>query len=145
MGRIMAFDYGTKRTGIAISDENQAFAFPLRTEPTRDLMNFIAGYMEENEVSLFVVGEPRRMDNTDTHATKHVEQFVKQLNKKFGQIPVERVDERFTSSLALRAMIDSGVKKSDRRNKELLDSTSATIILQSWIESRESRERNEGR
>jgi putative Holliday junction resolvase len=144
MGRIMAFDFGTKRTGIAVSDENQSFAFPLRTEPTRNVLNFITGYIRENEVSLFVVGEPKRMDNTETHATRHVEQFIRQLNKKFEKIPVERVDERFTSSLAMRAMIDSGVKKSERRNKELLDTTSATIILQSWIESKETRERNKG-
>ncbi len=144
MGRIMAFDFGTKRTGIAISDENQAFAFPLCTEPTRNVLNYVEGYIRENEVSLFVVGEQKRMDNTETHASKHVEQFIRQLNKKFDKIPVEKVDERFTSSLAMRAMIDSGVKKSQRRNKELLDTTSATIILQSWIESKESRERNKG-
>jgi putative Holliday junction resolvase len=142
MGRIMAFDFGTKRTGIAVSDEKQAFAFPLRTEPTQNVMNFIAGYIKENDVSLFVVGEPKRMDNTETHATKHVEQFIRQLRKKFGQIGVERVDERFTSSLAFQAMIDSGVKKSERRSKELLDTTSATIILQSYIASKESGERN---
>jgi putative Holliday junction resolvase len=141
MSRIMAFDYGTKRTGIAVSDEKQAFAFPLCTEPTQNVMKFITGYIKENDVSLFVVGEPKRMNNTETHATKHVEEFIRLLNKKFAQIPVERVDERFTSSLAFQAMIDSGVKRSERRSKELLDTTSATIILQSWIQSKESKER----
>lgn len=142
MGRVLAFDYGTKRTGMAVTDEGKLIAFPLQTEATHKLMQFLDGYLKENSVDLFVVGEPRRMDAGPTHSTKYVEQFVQSLEKRYKQIPVVRVDERFTSGMAKVAIRESGVKKTERMNKELVDTTSAVIILQSWIEANDIKSKN---
>jgi putative holliday junction resolvase len=133
MGRILAIDYGIKRTGMAVSDETGSFAFALDTVATTKLQEYLLSYIRLNTVDAIVVGEPRKLNNEPTDATPHIEGFIRRLKKDFRDMKVFRVDERFTSSMALQAIIDSGVKKKDRKNKELIDQVSATIILQSWI------------
>lgn len=134
MSRILAIDYGTKRTGLAVTDETQTFAFGLTTVATKDIFNYIESYISQNPVMEFVVGEPKKMNNTETDATVHINGFMKNLINKFPSIPVHRMDERFTSSMAKQTIIDSGIKKKGRKNKGLVDMVSATIILQSWLE-----------
>ncbi len=143
MDRILAVDYGNKRTGIAVTDETRTFAFGLTTVATKDLFNFITEYKLKNPVGEFVVGEPRKMNNTATDATLYVEEFVKKLKKLFPDLPVHRMDERFTSAIAKQSIIDSGIKKKGRKNKELVDMVSATIILQSWLEKINSESKHE--
>jgi len=134
MKRVLAIDYGTKRTGVAVTDETQTFAFGLTTVATREIFRCLSDYVLSHPVEGFVVGEPKRMNNGDTDATVHIETFIKKLKKEFPDHAVYRMDERFTSSIARQSIIDSGVKKKGRANKELVDMVSATIILQSWIE-----------
>lgn len=136
MSRILAIDYGTKRTGLAVTDETQTFAFGLTTVATKDIFNYIESYLSQNPVMEFVVGEPKKMNNTETDATVHINGFIKNLINKFPSIPVHRMDERFTSSMAKQTIIDSGIKKKGRKNKGLVDMVSATIILQSWLEKK---------
>ena len=131
----MAIDYGTKRTGLATTDEEKKIAFPLHTEKTNNLFVFLTEYLKNNLIDRFVVGLPRRFDTSDTHSTKHVERFIRKLKSIFPEIPIDRMDERFTSSLAKHAILESGLKKSVRADKKLIDMTSATIILQSWIDA----------
>ncbi len=138
MGRILAIDYGTKRTGLAVTDETQTFAFGLTTVATHELINYLKKYIAENKVKEVVVGEPKTMLNESTHATVHIETFIKQFTKMFPDISIHRMDERFTSKMASQTIIYSGVKKMDRRNKSLVDMVSATIILQSWLEKKNS-------
>ncbi|MFS4494604.1 Holliday junction resolvase RuvX [Maribacter sp. 2308TA10-17] len=133
MGRIVAFDYGRKRTGIAVTDELQLIASGLTTIPSHELLDFLKKYMLEERVVKFVVGEPRQMNNTPSEAEMFIAPFINRLKKTFPEIPVEREDERFTSRLAVRAMIDSGLKKKQRRDKALVDEISATIILQAYL------------
>ena len=133
MQRVLAIDYGTKRTGVAVTDETQTFAFGLTTVATKDIFKFLSDYVKNHPVEGFVVGEPKRMNNTATDATVHVEAFIKKLNKEFPSLAIYRMDERFTSAMAKQSIIDSGVKKKGRADKELVDMVSATIILQSWI------------
>jgi putative Holliday junction resolvase len=135
MGRIVAIDYGRKRTGIAVSDELQLIATGLRTVETPLLLRFLADYVKNNIVTCFVVGEPRQMNNTPSESAVYIEPFVVQLKKHFPGIPVERIDERFTSLIATRAIREAGLKKKDRQDKALVDTVSATIILQSFMES----------
>jgi putative Holliday junction resolvase len=135
MGRIMAIDYGTKRVGIAVTDPNRIIATGLDTVHSKDVIEFLKKYFQREEVDCVVVGEPRQMDATDSEVAVHVNQFVKQLGKIFPSLPVKRYDERFTSKMAQQAILMSGVKKKDRQNKELIDMTSAVIILQSFMES----------
>lgn len=132
MGRILAIDYGTKRTGLAVTDETQT-SFALTTVPTHELSTYLKQYIPENKVEGIVIGEPKTMLNEPTHATKYVESFVKQLLKQFPGLPLYRMDERFTSKIASQTILDSGIKKMERRNKSLVDMVSATIILQSWL------------
>ncbi len=134
MGRIIAIDYGTKRTGLAVTDESGIFAFGLTTVTTHDLPEFLKKYVLENQIEGFVIGEPRTLSNKETDATKYIEAFIKYLKKLFPSIAVHRMDERFTSGMATKSILDSGVKKKDRRDKSLVDMVSATIILQSWLE-----------
>lgn len=134
MARIMAIDYGTKRVGIAVTDPNQIVANGLTTVHSKDVLEFLRVYVLRENVICIVVGEPKRMNNQPSDVEKQIAPFVKSLQKIFPQIPVERMDERFTSKLAFQAMIDGGVKKKDRRNKETVDMVSATIILQSYLE-----------
>ncbi|MFN2395987.1 MAG: Holliday junction resolvase RuvX [Bacteroidales bacterium] len=134
MGRIMALDYGQKRVGIAVTDESRIIANGLATLHVKDVMNFLKDYVLREKVDCIVVGEPRDMKNKASDASRYIEPFVKHLRKQFPAILVDRMDERFTSRMAFQTMIDAGLGKKDRRNKELVDTISATIILQSYLE-----------
>lgn len=133
MARILAFDYGLKRTGIAVTDELQIIASGLTTVNTPELFSFLNSYLLDENVELFVVGLPKQMDNTPSESEKLIRPFIEKLQKKFPHIPIKRVDERFSSKMAFQAMIDGGVKKKQRKNKALIDEVSATIILQSYL------------
>ncbi len=133
LARILAIDYGLKRTGIAVTDELQIIASGLTTVPTETLIDFLKDYTSKENVSQFVIGKPKQMDNTDSESEELIIPFLKKLQKEIPSIPVERVDERFTSKMAFQTMIDSGLKKKQRRNKALVDEISATIILQSYL------------
>ncbi len=136
MGRIVAIDYGTKRVGIATTDPLQMIASPLDTVHSKDVINFLKEYNAREEIEAFVVGMPKNLQNEDTNATIHVKQFVVVLKKTFPEKEVHLMDERFTSKMALQAMITGGTKKKDRAKKENLDKISATIILQSYLASK---------
>ncbi len=136
MSRILAIDYGKKRTGIAVTDILQIIANGLTTVPTTELMGFILDYVAKEPVERIVVGYPKQMNNEDSENMKRITPFVNQLKKKLPHIPVEFVDERFTSVLAHQAMLDGGLKKKARQNKALVDEISATIILQSYLETK---------
>lgn len=135
MGRILAIDYGRKRTGIAVTDTLQIIANGLTTVRTCDLMDFLKEYLQKEPVERIVVGQPKQMSGDLSENMRYIEPFVKALRKQV-EIPVEFFDERFTSVLAHRAMLDGGLKKKDRQNKGLVDEISATIILQSYLESK---------
>lgn len=134
MGRIVALDYGKKRTGIAVTDILKITANGLDTIETPKLWDFLVNYITKEEVEALVVGEPTRMNDEPSEIEKSITPFVNRFKKQFPQIPVYRQDERFTSKLAMQAMIAGGVKKMARRNKALVDKVSATIILQSFLE-----------
>lgn len=134
MDRILGIDYGRKRTGLAVSDPLGVFASALDTVHSAKLIETIKNYAREETIVRFVVGYPRNMDNTPSEAAKDVDAFLKQLEKHFPSIPVTLEDERFTSVLAHRAMIDGGMKASQRRDKESVDKISAAIILQSYLD-----------
>lgn len=136
MSRILAIDYGTKRVGLAVTDPNQIIATALDTVFVQHLMNYLKEYLNREAVESFVVGEPRQMDNSASEITPQIEQFIHLLKKEFPNIPVFRMDERFTSKMASQALLMSGLKKKDRQDKGLVDRTSAVIILQSFMESR---------
>ena len=136
MSRIIAIDYGKKRTGIAVTDILQIIANGLTTVPTTELMDFLLDYVAKEPVERIIVGHPKQMNNEDSENMKRIVPFVNLLKKKLPQIPVELVDERFTSVLAHQAMLDGGLKKKARQDKALVDEISATIILQSYLESR---------
>jgi putative holliday junction resolvase len=145
MGRIMAIDYGRKRTGIAVTDELQLIANGLTTVASHDIFSFIRNYVQHEKVDAFVVGEPRQMNNQPSESLQFIIPFVNRLKKEYPDITVEMVDERFTSKMAFQTMIDAGLKKKDRQNKELVDTISATIILQSymsWKSIRKNQENN---
>jgi len=136
LGRILAIDYGTKRTGVAVTDQGQMIASPLETVSTHELMNFLKDYFDKERVDLLVVGLPRQMDNSDSESLKQIRFFVQAFKKRFNEIPVEWVDERFTSRMAMDAMIAGGMKKQERKAKGNLDKVSAAIILQSYLEKK---------
>lgn len=136
MSRILAIDFGEKRTGIAVTDELQIIASGLTTVETKNLIPFLKKYTKKESVELFVIGKPKQMNNTDSESEKHILTFLKSLETSIPTIPIERVDERFTSKMAFQTMIDSGLNKKQRRNKELVDEISATIILQSYLYSK---------
>lgn len=135
MPRLLAIDYGTKRCGIAVSDPLQIIANGLTTVHAKDLLTFLETYLQKEAVELIIVGEPKNLNGQATDATEYVNAFVKQLKKKFPTIKIARIDERFTSKMAFQTMVDAGLKKKARQNKELVDQISATIILQSYMES----------
>ena len=135
MARILAIDYGKKRTGLAVTDVLQIIANGLTTVPTHTLMDYILDYVKREPVERIVVGLPKQMNNQPSENMVRIEPFVNRLHKVLPNIPVEYVDERFTSVLAHQAMLDGGLKKKDRQRKELVDEISATIILQSYLES----------
>ena len=135
MGRILAIEYGTKRTGIAVTDELQIIASGLTTVDTKSLISFLVDYVNLEKVEMFVVGLPKQMNNTASESEIQIQSFLKKLNKAIPEIPVERIDERFTSKMAFQTMIDSGLSKKQRQNKALVDEISATLILQSYLAS----------
>ena len=135
MGRILAIDYGTKRTGLAVTDEMQIIASGLTTVETKVLISFLKDYVAKEKVDKFVVGLPKQMNNTASDSEIYIQKFLEQLIKVVPHIPVDRVDERFTSKMAFQTMIDSGLKKKQRQNKALIDEISATLILQSYLAS----------
>jgi putative Holliday junction resolvase len=133
LGRIVALDYGRKRTGIAVTDELQLIASGLTTVASHELIDFLKKYVSEENVERFVVGEPKQMNNTPSEAELFIAPFLNRLKKVFPELPIVREDERFTSKMAMRTMIDSGLKKKQRRDKALVDEISATIILQAYL------------
>ncbi|MEI6885081.1 MAG: Holliday junction resolvase RuvX [Bacteroidota bacterium] len=135
MGRILAIDYGQKRTGLAVTDELKLIASALDTIPTMEIMGYLKRYVSDNPVECFVVGEPKQLDNTPSSAARFIGPFLEQLRKSFPGTRIERADERFTSLLAGRVILESGIRKMARRDKSLVDRVSATIILQSFMES----------
>lgn len=137
MPRLLAIDYGSKRTGLAVTDPLQIIATALETVRTHLLLDYLKKYIAQEQVEAIVVGMPTKLDSSDTHNTQPVRVFVKKLENTFPDIPVYTHDERFTSSMALQAMIAGGSKKSERREKGNLDKISATIILQSFMEGRQ--------
>lgn len=133
MARIMAIDYGSIRVGIAVTDPLQLIATGLTTVHSKDLIDFLKKYIEKEAVSCIVVGEPKNMQNEPSDSARFIEPFVIHLKRTFPNIKIERVDERFTSKMAFRTMIDSGLKKKARQNKALIDEISATLILQTYM------------
>ena len=131
--RVMAFDYGTKRIGIAVTDPLQIIATALDTVHPNQVIEFLNKYLAGEQVQRFVVGEPKQMDNTPSPSAIHVKGFVGLLKKTFPAIPVEMLDERFTSKMASAAIAQSGMNKTARQSKELVDAVSAVILLQSWM------------
>ncbi len=136
MARILAIDYGLKRTGLAVTDPFQIIATGLTTIESPRIINFLRGYFEKEPVELMIIGDPRNWDDSDTHATPLVRAVIERLKKKFPSIPLVTVDERYTSKMASQAMIDMGMKKMQRRNKALVDEIAATIMLQEFLERR---------
>lgn len=135
MARILAIDYGLKRTGIAVTDPLQIIATGLTTIDSKELIPFLRTYFLQEAVELIIIGLPKNWDETDTHATPLVEAIIKKLNKEFTTIPLKTVDERNTSKMAKSAMIEMGMKKKDRQNKRLVDEIAATIMLQEYLQS----------
>ena len=133
MGRILAIDYGTKRTGIAITDELQMIASGLTTVSTEELMSFLHDYLKDETVELILVGEPKQKDGTHSAVEEEIKKFLAEFTDKYPGMKVLRVDERFSSKRAFQTMIDSGLKKKKRRDKALIDEISATIILQDYL------------
>ena len=135
MARILAIDYGGKRSGIAVTDELQIIASGLTTVLTKDLIVFLKDYIYKEKVELFLIGEPKQMDNTSSESEVLIADFIKKLKKAIPDIQIKRVDERFTSKIAFQTMIDSGLNKKQRKNKALVDEISATLIVQSYLYS----------
>jgi putative holliday junction resolvase len=135
MARILSIDYGKKRTGIAVTDPLQIIATGLTTVETPKLFSFLKDYFAKEQVELIIMGEPKNMDDSDTHATPLVKKAVERLKREFPAIPVKMVDERFTSKMASQAMIEMGMKKKQRQNKALVDEIAATILLQEYLRS----------
>lgn len=133
LARILAIDYGSKRTGIAVTDELQIIASGLTTVPTSELFHFLKEYFQREKVVKIVVGEPKRLNNEPSEVASAIEVFVKKFQKLYPEIEVVRIDERFTSKLAFQSMIDSGVRKKQRQNKALIDEIAATILLQDYL------------
>lgn len=133
MARVLALDFGKIRTGIAVTDELQLIASGLKTVKTKELFIFLDNYIETENVELLVIGDPKQMDYTASESAELIDKFIKKLERKHPQIPIVRIDERFTSKMAFQTMIDSGLNKKQRRNKALIDEISATIILQTYL------------
>lgn len=130
----MAIDYGRKRVGLAVTDPLRLIATGLDTVPSAEVLGYLKNYLLREKVDLFVVGYPRQMNNQFSDAVKDIDPFIVKLKREFPDVPVEIADERFTSKIAQRAMLEGGLKKSDRRDKEIVDKISAVIILQTFME-----------
>ncbi len=133
MSRVLAIDFGEKRTGIAVSDELQLIASGLTTVLTPTLLDFLKDYCSKETIELFIIGLPKRLNNEQSEVEKLIQPFILKLQNQHPTIPIKRIDERFSSKLAFQSMIESGMKKKDRRNKATIDQISATIILQSYL------------
>ncbi len=136
MGRILALDYGRKRVGMAVSDPNKIIATKLTTVATHTVWDFLQTYMKNEPVEEVIIGYPLQMNNTASEAVVYINPFIKKFKQKYPEVPLAVVDERFTSKMAARAMLEGGVKKMDRRNKEMVDAVSAVIILQDYMEQK---------
>ena len=134
MGRILAIDYGQKRVGLAVTDTLKIIATNLTTVASKDIFDFLKNYFIKEKVDIIIVGLAKKLNNTDSSSMQFIKPFTEKLKKTFPELPIEMYDERYTSKLALRAMIESGASKKTRRNKALLDSISATILLQNYLE-----------
>jgi len=134
--RVLALDYGGKLTGIAVTDAMQIIANGLTTVDSATLIVFLKKYFAQEQVEKVIIGMPKTLQNNDTHGTNLVVEFIKKFKTEFPEMPIETIDERFTSKMAFQTMIDSGLKKMDRRNKALVDEISATIILQGYLEGK---------
>ena len=135
MGRIIGIDYGTKRIGIAVTDPLQIIASPLTTVANVSFDDFIDDYTKKENVETFVIGYPKQLNNTPSESAQHIKPFIKKLKKRFPQTAIMLVDERFTSVMAMKSIIDGGVKKSGRQDKSITDRVSAALILQSYLDS----------
>ena len=133
MGRLLAIDYGSKRTGVAVTDEMQIIASGLTTVDTNNIIDFLKSYIDKESVDLILIGLPKQMNNELSESEPLILKFIKTLDKELPDIPIHRVDERFTSKMAFQTMIDSGLNKKKRKNKALVDEISATLILQSYL------------
>ncbi|SFF36231.1 Holliday junction resolvase RuvX [Sunxiuqinia elliptica] len=139
MGRILAIDYGRKRVGLAVTDPLQLIANKLTTVRTHDILDFLKDYFEKENVEKVIIGYPLQMNNEASEAVLYINPFLKRFQKLFPDMPIEQVDERFTSKMAFQTMLDAGLKKKDRQNKGTIDAVSATIILQSYMEQQKYR------
>ncbi len=135
MPRIICIDYGKKRTGIAVTDPLKIIASALTTVETSSLINFLKKYFTDEDVELVLIGEPKNLDDSDTHATPLVYQFIQKFKKDFPLMKIEKVDERYTSKMAVQSMIEMGMKKKERRKKENIDQIAAAIMLQEYLRS----------
>ena len=133
MARILSIDYGLKRTGLAVTDPLKIIATGLTTVASKQLVPFLKDYLSREKVELIIIGDPKNLDDSDTHATALVNKIVNELQKNFPSVPIQRVDERFTSKMASRAMIEMGLKKKQRQNKALIDEIAATMMLQEYL------------
>jgi len=131
--RVLSIDYGSKRTGIAVTDPLKIIATGLTGIHTKDLEMFLTDYFKKEQVELVIIGHPTNWDDSDTHATPLVRAFINRFKKIFPQMPIIKVDERYTSKLAVQSMVASGMKKKDRQNKNLVDEIAATIMLQEYL------------
>ncbi|MBL4623812.1 MAG: Holliday junction resolvase RuvX [Flavobacteriales bacterium] len=136
MGRIMAIDYGTKRVGIAVTDSLQIIASALDTVHSTEVLSYIVTYCQKEDVETIVVGEPKKLNNESADVEQHIKGFIKNLQKQLPTVEIQREDERFTSKIAFQSMIDSGLSKKKRSQREIVDQVSATLILQSFMERR---------
>jgi len=135
MARILALDYGGKRTGVAVTDPMQIIATGLTTIASNELIPFLKKYIQQEAVELIIIGMPKNWDESDTHGTPLVIEAIKKIKKEFPDLPIKEVDERYTSKMAKDAMLEMGMKKKDRRDKKLVDEIAATIILQEYLQS----------
>ena len=142
MGRILGIDYGSKRIGLAVTDPLQIFASPLITVNPSEFDNYIKDYLKTNEVDAFVIGYPVQMNNQPSASVVYINPFIKKLKRTYPEKHIYLADERFTSQMAFRTMIEGGVKKKGRQNKAMVDKISASIILQSFLDSRSNKTEN---
>ena len=142
MGRIIGIDYGVKRIGLAVTDPLQIFASPLMTVMTTEFYKFITGYLETDDVDAFVIGYPVQMNNQPSASVTYINPFIKRLKKTYPEKHIYLADERFTSQMAIRTMVEGGVKKRDRQDKSMVDKISASIILQSFLDNRSNKKVN---
>ena len=134
MSKYIGIDYGQKKIGLSVTDDNKVFAFPLETVKNIDFFDFIFDFTKENNVDKFIVGKPIRMSGENSEIESEIKKFIKKLEKKFPNIPIVRFDERFTSKIATKSILSAGAKKKFRSNKEIVDKISATIILRDFLE-----------